>query len=296
MRRDKDLNTQRVEIYLFLFVCEKFKFTGEKLIMKPKRSKEIASNIKKIDGWFSNEAALLFGWIDEIQKENKITGDIFEIGCHHGKSAVFLGEMLNRENEKFGVCDLFGSQDSNISASGHGDLSIFKKNINHLTSNNAHIEIHIKNSSQLTVDEIGSNFRFFHIDGGHNCEEALADLQLAGRSIIDAGIIVLDDPFRHEWPGVTEALFYFLIENQEFSAIFAGFNKILIVKNKFADFYFNQFNAIDSRDDYGLGYPIHMKQLPFNKRSIQIMYVPSYLKLNGALTSIKKIVRKMINK
>ena len=33
---------------------------------------------------------MLFAWIDEMQRRNGIAGDIFEIGCHHGKSSALL--------------------------------------------------------------------------------------------------------------------------------------------------------------------------------------------------------------
>lgn len=44
------------------------------------------------------------------------------------------------------------------------------------------ISVHQKNSTNLSVGEIGNDYRFFHIDGGHDCEETLSDLRLAADS------------------------------------------------------------------------------------------------------------------
>jgi hypothetical protein len=75
--------------------------------MKPNQAEKLFRKTKKIHGWFSFEAAMLFAWIDDIQKSSGLVGDIFEIGVHHGKSAVFLGAMLDPILENLSVCDLF---------------------------------------------------------------------------------------------------------------------------------------------------------------------------------------------
>ena len=47
-----------------------------------------------VEGWFFPIDAYLFAAIDEIQKRAGITGNLFEIGVHHGKTAIFLARML----------------------------------------------------------------------------------------------------------------------------------------------------------------------------------------------------------
>jgi hypothetical protein len=87
-----------------------------------------------------------------------------------------------------------------------------------------------KRNDQLTREEIGGPYRFFHIDGGHLTQEALTDLHLAADVLHDAGVIVLDDPFRCEWPGVTEAFLQFLDHRHDFVPVALGFNKLVICK------------------------------------------------------------------
>lgn len=97
--------------------------------MRPSEAREITRKSRNIQGWFSDKAAMLFAWLDEIQQTNGITGDVFEIGCHHGKSTMLLGAMVQPHREKLGVCDLFGDQDANISGSGKGDSELFRRNL-----------------------------------------------------------------------------------------------------------------------------------------------------------------------
>lgn len=245
--------------------------------MKPAKAKAVAKQSKDIPGWFSQEASMLFAWIDEIQKRNNISGDCFEIGCHHGKSALMLGTMLDAGSEKLSVCDLFGRQSDNISRSGNGDLDEFNLNMESLRNAGLAINIFQKNSADLTAAEIGKDYRVFHVDGGHNPDEALIDLRLAADCIVESGVIVLDDPFRMEWPGVTEALIRFLDERTDFQAIMTGFNKLVLVREKWSGIYLAALESDEQRQTYGFSYPWRVKEMPFHNTNLRVFYVPDYL-------------------
>jgi hypothetical protein len=199
--------------------------------MKPQAVRKITRRSRRVEGWFTSDAAGLFGLIDELQKEADVCGDLFEIGAHHGKSAVLLGAMA-RSGDTVGVCDVFGRQDANVSSSGAGDRAIFEGNMRQIAPA-AELAVYEKLSSVLTAEEIGGagRYRFFHIDGGHFVEEALADLRLAAEVLHEHGVIVLDDPFHPDWPGVTEAAVRFLQEHDEYAAIALGFNKLVFTRS-----------------------------------------------------------------
>ncbi|OED43077.1 hypothetical protein AB833_04655 [Chromatiales bacterium (ex Bugula neritina AB1)] len=253
------------------------KYTEEQGFMHPVDVKKFVKQSSSVQGWFSSEAAMLFAWVDQIQQSNQISGDCFEIGCHHGKSAMLLGGLVDPATEKLAVCDLFGMQTDNVSRSGNGDLDTFERNMKEAKDAGLTINVFQKNSADLTADEIGRNYRFFHIDGGHNPEEALVDLHLAAECLVDRGVIALDDPFRMEWPGVTEALLRFLDENNEFQAIMVGFNKLLLTRKAWSGLYLKEFEDLSCRETYKLGYPWRVKQLPFHQFDLRIIYVPDYL-------------------
>ncbi len=245
--------------------------------MNPTLARQTAKLSKDIPGWFSQEASMLFAWIDEIQKRNNIKGDCFEIGCHHGKSALMLATMVDVGSEKLSVCDLFGQQADNVSRSGNGDLDAFNLNMQQRRQAGVGINIFQKNSADLTVEEIGNNYRVFHVDGGHNPDEALIDLKLAADCTIESGVIVLDDPFRMEWPGVTEALIRFLDERPDYRAIMTGFNKLVLAREKWSGIYLAALESDEQRKEYGFSYPWRVKQMPFHNTELRVFYVPDYL-------------------
>jgi len=245
--------------------------------MQPNKARGIVLGSRRIHGWFSPEAAMLFAWIDEIQKLNGIVGDVFEIGCHHGKSTVLIGAMVSARKERICVCDLFGDQGANVSGSGQGDLEIFRRNMGPMLETGVEMRVHQKNSNALSVGEIGGSFRFFHIDGGHSSAEALSDLRLAARSVIDSGVIALDDAFNSEWPGVTEALIRFLDEFHQFSAIIVGFNKALITRTSSASLYLKEMQRTEMLDSFGLGFPWRIRLLTFCANPLRVLYMPSEL-------------------
>jgi hypothetical protein len=174
------------------------------------------------------------------------------------------------------VCDIFGDQAMNVSQSGGGDKSVFLGNCTRILGNPS-IQIFEKLSTDLTVDEIGRTYRLFHVDGGHSYEEALADLLLAKQALRDYGVIVLDDPFRHEWPGVTEAIIEFLKISTDFSALLIGFNKLLLVRDSVKTVYAKVFDDASGRAAYGLGFPWAYKRMTLSGKDMRCFYMPTYL-------------------
>jgi hypothetical protein len=197
--------------------------------MRPAEVAEVTRNARHVNGWFSRESAQLFGLLNAVQRDAEVRGDLFEIGVHHGRSTILLCHMA-RSDERVRVCDLFSAQDQNVSGSGSGDRAVFERNIATLAPDAAIVEVFQMRSAQLDAERIGAPYRFFHIDGGHLAEEALADLRLASEVVDERGVVVVDDPFRSDWPGVTEAVLQFLCERRDFSAVAVGFNKIVICR------------------------------------------------------------------
>ena len=172
-----------------------------------------------IEGWFLKEAAQLFAWIDYIQKKEQIEGNLFEIGVHKGKSTIMLGLMKGSSKERVGACDSFIQNEKNI----------FMYNFKSYFDDIDFLSVYEKPSNKLTTTECGK-CRFFHIDGGHSADEIFNDLCLAEESIVQRGIIVIDDVFNVFWPGVMEGTYKFLTEKKLLSPLLIGFNKLVLCK------------------------------------------------------------------
>ena len=232
------------------------------------------------------EAAMLIALLNKFQRSQNIEGNIFEIGVHHGKSTIFFEHLLS-SSENINICDIFDSQESNISQSGLGNKDIFLENIKKYSSKEIN-SIYSCLSSELKLNHIGSGYRMFHIDGGHNKNEALADLILASEAIHPKGIIILDDPFRPEWPGVTEAMIEFLKTYENFAAIVVGFNKLVIAKKEVSTGYIEFLDNKINRSYYELTYPFSYKKLPFLNSELRIFYIPSFINPKKIKLLLKK--------
>jgi hypothetical protein len=197
--------------------------------MKPETAIDLVIGTRSIGGWFNQGAAYLFALLDEIQKQEEIVGDIFEIGVHHGKSTILLGKMVDPARERLGICDVFEQESKNVSISGAGNRTIFERNMQRFFDALGFMHIHAKSSLELAVGDIGTEHRFFHIDGGHDPEEVYSDLGLAAEATLPEGLIIMDDVFSPLWPGVAEGLFHFMSDSPGLLApVVIGFNKLVL--------------------------------------------------------------------
>lgn len=255
--------------------------------MKAAEAAKLHARTRDIEGWFSFEAAMLFAWIDDIQRSNDVRGHLFEIGVHHGKSAVLLAAMAG-EGEHLGVCDLFETQGDNLSGSGLGDREIFESNIRTLLPTAPEIQVFAQRSDKLDAELLGGGYRFFHVDGGHNPDEALTDLRLAAAVLDERGVIVVDDPLTPVWPGVAEALFRFLEENQGYCAVATGFNKMVLARRQHADLYRIPLDDPQQCIECRIVYPWKLKTLAFMGEPLRIFFVPSHISISSLRTRLKR--------
>jgi hypothetical protein len=208
-------------------------------LIEQKDVQRISRKTGSIEGWFSAGAASIFAILNKLQTGNGVTGNLFEIGVHHRKSAIFLAHLRNSQSELLGVCDIFGDQHLNISSSGNGDEQIMNSNFRSFFQDSDNfLRVFSKSSAELVLDETTNNCRIFHIDGGHSVEEALSDLELAASALNPQGAIVIDDAFHPDWPGVTEAIVKFLAANTErYVPLIIAFGKLTIVPKPALEMY-----------------------------------------------------------
>lgn len=214
---------------------------------------------RDVEGWFFPIDAYLFAIVDEIQKRDGISGELFEIGVHHGKTAIFLARMAGGK-ESVGVCDVFDEQSLNVDRSGEGNRAVFDRHWRE-HAGDVPLRVFAQLSSALTSDDTSKRCRFVHIDGGHRPEDVMNDLGVADRALLPNGVVAVDDVFNPNWPGVSEGFYrYFAERPDSFAPIAIGGNKVLLARRASASFYderladLDRWSAFIAPQPFGLEY------------------------------------------
>jgi len=187
---------------------------------------------ESIEGWFMWEAVEVLSYFNNIQKFESVQGDLFEIGAYKGKLTLMLMTFA-REGELLYVNDIFDMQHLNHSKSGCGaNLADFTNNIAKLTRNYGFVKLLMKKSSSLGLGDVRGVMRIVSIDGGHSAEETYSDLVFASSVLSEHGIIIVDDIFHKDWPGVKSGVESFLDAYVNMRPLAAFYNKLLLVRKE----------------------------------------------------------------
>ena len=174
------------------------------------RRQYIIEGRESMPGWFDRADAELFSAIDFAQRTAGLVGDILEIGCYQGSSAILL-EFLRRSNERLVVCDLFQEvattlDDFHHRTNSYSDLSRESFEVNFLRFHKNLPEIIAGSSTTLSSSNFGRTFRLIHIDGSHEYDIVRSDLLLAKSLLMPGGFVIFDDIITLHTPGVTAAV------------------------------------------------------------------------------------------
>ena len=186
---------------------------------------------RNIEGWFAFDAALLFMAYNQMVRAAGIAGDVLEIGVHHGLSTIAVASLRGPAGKVVAI-DLFDQQHLNVSGSGMGDRARFEQNMRLFYPDLSFLTTLTQSSSTLTPDSLGRGFSFCHIDGGHSRQETFQDLCLCYEISLPGALIVLDDYFNPQFPGVCEgALQFWGARPNALTPVAVGFNKVIFQKN-----------------------------------------------------------------
>lgn len=130
--------------------------------------------------------------------------------------------------------DIFGNQGLNIDKSGRGDLKIFRENLAKFAKD-AKVTILECDSGSVTeafivqfIEEYGA-ISIFSIDGSHTAASTYCDIVLAEKFCQNGSIILLDDYYLADWPGVHEGfLRYLFFSANKFCPLFYANNKMFL--------------------------------------------------------------------
>lgn len=155
---------------------------------------------------------------------------VAEIGVYHGKFFLLLRNLLENNKPSLAL-DIFEAQNLNIDNSGGGDpTKSFFDNLKTLDPFEGDLVNIVKgNSTSKPIQNLVTDYySVFSIDGGHTSQHCYNDLLFAQEKTVDSGVIILDDFFRIDWPGVTEGVFNYLSTNPQFVPFLSAFNKLFL--------------------------------------------------------------------
>lgn len=200
-------------------------------------SKYFAS-FNEVEGWLSPTTALMMAETVIFQGQEGISGQIIELGIHHGKSFLPLAIASSSADDLVAI-DCFEHQEFNVDFSGSGNRDIFIENMARFAPEaNYRIvdEDSLKLLEKLSLYQLG-NARLFSVDASHTRMHTRNDLMVADACLNENGICVLDDILSPHWTGVISGLFDFLSEKASLAPLAFFPNKLVLCRPSKSEFY-----------------------------------------------------------
>lgn len=194
----------------------------------------LTADSRQIHGWLSPLDADLIAAAGAAQTAHGIRGGVGEIGVHHGKLFILLCLLMHDDEAAFCV-DVFDRQDLNVDNSGVGNEAIFRRNLEQFADPD--VAVFKKSSLDLGAAEIRDAVgpvRLFSVDGGHTAEITANDIEVAAATLTEGGVIVVDDYFNPEWPGVSEG-FHQVMPGTGLVPFAIGRAKVLVCQAAYAE-------------------------------------------------------------
>ena len=162
---------------------------------------------ESVAGWLQPGATSLIWSLIEVQKHERISGDIAEIGVWHGKLFILLSLSL-APSEKANAVDPFDMP-------GYPNfIAAFQRNLVQFEIPPERVVTHQMRSEHIPLGRassfLGGSVRLISLDGEHRRVSIVHDLRLAKEVLSDFGVVVVDDIFSAWAPSVTEGIIDFL--------------------------------------------------------------------------------------
>ena len=194
---------------------------------------------RTVKGWVEPQTLDVLRTLARAQDREGIDGGVAEIGVHHGKLFIAL-QLLGRAGAPAVAIDVFDDQELNVDESGRGDRSRFEANVRRWGDWSS-VVVMQGDSTHLTghdvVEHAQGPVRLFSVDGGHTEQIVGTDMRTAEQALAPGGIVVADDVFNAEWPGVSVGTLRYLDSGGGLVPFAIGFNKVYFTDDDHAGRY-----------------------------------------------------------
>ncbi len=224
---------------------------------------------RTVQGWVEPQTFDVLRLLRDEQGRAGVAGAVAEIGVHHGKLFIAL-QLLNEPGRPAVAVDVFDDQGRNVDQSGRGDLDRFEAQVRRWADWDA-VVCEQADSTTLSGKDVlalaGEPIRLFSVDGGHTEDITRTDLRTAEESLAPGGIVVADDVFNPEWPGVVVGMMRYLEAGGSLVPFAIGFNKTYLSDEAHAMRYRE---AI--RREYGQRWRIAHKTTVFHQHEVEVLW------------------------
>ena len=174
--------------------------------------KFLADGYARVRGMSSRFAAAICGHLVRRQTELGVTGDIVEIGTFEGRFFIAMALGLAPGERAVGI-DTFDWPDAGV-------LDRFVGNCASAGLQRERFVAWKEQSAAIAPDALRAKLaigtaRFIHIDGDHEHDSLMRDLELAHAVLHPKGLIVLDDMLHPGYPGLVVTVYDYLKRHPE---------------------------------------------------------------------------------
>ena len=115
-------------------------------------SRYLEHGMAEVQGWLTPCSASIIAHLSAHQLRLGLSGNVAEIGVHHGKLFILLANLTAPDEVAYAV-DIFDDQHKNVDRSGKGDRVIFEDNVRKFAP---HANVVVIQESSLELD--GTDF------------------------------------------------------------------------------------------------------------------------------------------
>jgi hypothetical protein len=174
-------------------------------------------------GWVNINTINITERVNQLQLEHNIRGNLAEIGLLEGKFFLALLMLADDKEMAFGC-----------------DIKIKPGLIENIQKYHNKSNFNLYEMDSRNWDFEDQRYRIIHVDGDHTAEMAYIDIENSFNHLSPGGVVIVDDMFHPQFPGVTEAVCE-AIRCLKIFPFIGGGNKIWITNNK--DYHKNYFDA-----------------------------------------------------
>lgn len=224
---------------------------------------------RSVQGWVEAPTFGVLSTLRDAQDRAGVEGAVAEIGVHHGKLFIAL-QLLAPPGTPAVAIDVFDDQGLNIDDSGRGDRHRFEANVRRWGDWSS-VVVEQADSAHLTGVQVrrlaGRPIRWFSVDGGHTEEIVRTDMRTAEDSLAAGGVVIADDVFNAEWPGVSVGTMRYLDGGGSLVPFAIGFNKTYFTDADHATTY-----RAAIRREYAHRWRIAHKTTVFHQAEVDVLW------------------------